>query len=98
MLAQPYALSPTDGQKPLKTHFYKSCRLWLGRHDTRYQFGKRLSASWGKAATVQNGSSAGFKPTAIPPFNSDVSDYAFCTGETSPTQIAYTSSQKQNSL
>lgn len=94
-------LQPLDRSffKSLKAHFYESCRLWLrnhvGRRITRYQFGELLSASWGKAATVQNGSS-GFKATGILPFNRDIiPDYAFCIGKTSPAKTALSSPQKQ---
>lgn len=80
-------LQPLDRSffKPLKGHFYESCRMWLrnhaGRRITRYQFGELLSDSWGKAATTQNGSS-GFRSTGIRPLNRDViPDYAFHSEE-----------------
>lgn len=94
-------LQPLDRSffKSLKARFYELCRLWLKHHDkrriTRYQFGELLSASWGKSATVQNGSS-GFRATGILPFNRDIiPDYAFCDEKTSPTKTAQSSPQKQ---
>lgn len=95
-------LQPLDRSffKSLKAHFYESCRLWLrnhaGRRITRYQFGELLSASWGKAASTQNGSS-GFKATGILPFNRHIiPDYAFCIEECSSRKITHSSPQKQS--
>lgn len=96
-------LQPLDRSffKSLKSHFYESCRLWLrnhsGRRITRYQFGELLSASWGKAATTQNGSS-GFKATGILPFNRDIlPDYAFCVEGTQPKVVKHTSPETKAS-
>ncbi|KAB0799206.1 hypothetical protein PPYR_07086 [Photinus pyralis] len=79
-------LQPLDRAffKSLKSAFYQACNVWVktnaDRRITRLVFGKLLNIAWGKAASVQNGTS-GFKATGISPYNPDsIPDYAYTTG------------------